>query len=370
MRLASRRTLLLVGGGAIVAAGVGAGAIEASRAPTRAMEPWSIAGSYGEIRRNALSWALLAPNPHNLQPWRAQLVGQDGVALFLDPERTLPQTDPFGRQITIGLGCFIDLMRMAAAESGFGVDLDFYPEGEAEQAPVVRAWFRPEAAQPDPLFRAAQTRRTSRAVYDLRPLPAEAVATLSGYGVVVSEPEAVANLRALAKEAWDIELATPRTWKESVDVLRFGARQIDASPDGLAVRGGFINLMAALGLVTREAQLPQGSTAWQSAMNSFNDAIASTPAFVVQVSEGNRRRDQLDAGARWLRLSLAATQLGLSLQPVSQALQEYPEMSGPYGRIHALYAEPGHTVQMLARIGFSPVVPPAPRWRLETKLVG
>lgn len=128
--------------------------------------------------------------------------------------------------------------------------------------------------------------------------------------------------------------------------------------------------MAALGLVTREAQLPQGSMGWQSAMNSFNDAIASTPAFVVQVSEGNRRRDQLDAGARWLRLSLAATQLGLSLQPVSQALQEYPEMSGPYGRIHALYADPGHTVQMLARIGFSPVVPPAPRWRLETKLVG
>ena len=368
MKLTKRKVLLLVGGGAIVA--TGAGAMVASRTPSKAAEPWSRAGSYGDIRRNALSWALLAPNPHNLQPWKAQLVGDDSVALFLDPARSLPHTDPFGRQITIGLGCFTELMRLAAAESGFGVDLDFYPEGENDQAPVVRARFRPDAAQPDPLFGAAANRRTNRSVYDVRPLPPEAVAILSEYGVVVSEPDAVASLRALAKEAWDIELMTPRAWKESVDVLRFGARQIDAAPDGLAVRGGLINLLAVLGLITQEAQLPQGSLGWQTAMDSFTDAIASTPAFVVQVSEANSRRDQLDAGARWLRLSLAATQLGLSLQPVSQALQEYPEMADPYDRIHALYAKPGHTVQMLARVGFAPPVPVAPRWRLEDKLVG
>lgn len=368
MTLSKRKVLLLVGGGAILAAG--AGAMVASRTPSKAAEPWSLAGSYGDIRRNALSWALLAPNPHNLQPWKAQLIGDDSVVLFADPARSLPHADPSGRQITIGLGCFIELMRLAAAGSGYGVDLDFYPEGETDQAPVVRARFRPDAAQPDPLFGAAPNRRTNASVYDVRPLPPEAVAILSEYGVVVSEPGAVASLRALAKEAWDIELMTPRVWKESVDVLRFGARQIDASPDGLAVRGGVVNLLAALGLITPEAQLPQGSLGWQTAMDAFTGAITSTPAFVVQVSEGNSRRDQLDAGARWLRLSLAATQLGLSTQPVSQALQEYPEMAAPHARIHALYAPPGHTVQMLARVGFARPVPAAPRWRLEEKLVG
>lgn len=368
MTLSKRKVLLLVGGGAILAAG--AGAMVASRTPSKAAEPWSLAGSYGDIRRNALSWALLAPNPHNLQPWKAQLIGDDSVVLFADPARSLPHADPSGRQITIGLGCFIELMRLAAAGSGYGVDLDFYPEGETDQAPVVRARFRPDAAQPDPLFGAAPNRRTNASVYDVRPLPPEAVAILSEYGVVVSEPGAVASLRALAKEAWDIELMTPRVWKESVDVLRFGARQIDASPDGLAVRGGVVNLLAALGLITPEAQLPQGSLGWQTAMDAFTGAITSTPAFVVQVSEGNSRRDQLDAGARWLRLSLAATQLGLSMQPVSQALQEYPEMAAPHARIHALYAPPGHTVQMLARAGFARPVPAAPRWRLEDKLVG
>lgn len=367
MRLARRKVLLLVGGGAILAAGVGG--VEASRTPSRAMEPWSRAGSYGEIRRNALSWALLAPNPHNIQPWRAQLIGEDSVDLFLDPARSLPQTDPFSRQIVIGLGCFIELMRMAAAQSGYGVDLKYYPEGEGAQAPVVRARFRPDAAQPDALFGAAQDRRTNRLPYDLRPLPSEDTAVLSEYGVVVSAPEAVATLRALAKEAWDIELTTPRAWKETVDELRFGARQIDATPDGLAVRGAMINLLATLGLITHEAQLPQGSMGWQTAMDSFNAALAATPAFVLQVSEANTRRDQLDAGARWLRLSLAAAQRGLSLQPVSQALQEYPEMAAPYARIHALYAQPGQTVQMLARVGFAPAIPAAPRWPLENKLV-
>ncbi|MCA3448676.1 MAG: hypothetical protein INF93_18525 [Rhodobacter sp.] len=177
MKLTKRKVLLLVGGGAIVAAG--AGAMVASRTPSKAAEPWSRAGSYGDIRRNALSWALLAPNPHNLQPWKAQLVGDDSVALLADPTRSLPHTDPFGRQITIGLGCFTELMRLAAAESGFGVDLDFYPEGENDQAPVVRARFRPNAAQPDPLFGAAANRRTNRSVYDVGPLPPETVAILS-----------------------------------------------------------------------------------------------------------------------------------------------------------------------------------------------
>ena len=88
MKLTKRKVLLLVGGGAIVA--TGAGAMVASRTPSKAAEPWSRAGSYGDIRRNALSWALLAPNPPTLQPWKAQLVGDDSVALFLDPARSLP----------------------------------------------------------------------------------------------------------------------------------------------------------------------------------------------------------------------------------------------------------------------------------------
>jgi hypothetical protein len=83
---------------------------------------------------------------------------------------------------------------------------------------------------------------------------------------------------------------------------------------------------------------------------------------------GNTRLDQIDAGRRWLRLNLATTGLGLSLHPVSQALQEFPEMVEVRSRAHVILAEPGQTVQMLGRLGYGPKTPRTPRWPLETRI--
>jgi hypothetical protein len=64
---------------------------------------------------------------------------------------------------------------------------------------------------------------------------------------------------------------------------------------------------------------------------------------------------------------LAATGQGLVMQPLSQALQEYPEQQKPYEEIHAQVgaARPTQTVQMWARVGYAPAVSPAPRRRLQ-----
>ena len=56
------------------------------------------------------------------------------------------------------------------------------------------------------------------------------------------------------------------------------------------------------------------------------------------------------------------------MQPMSQALQEYPEMAEIYKQTHDALAPAGQTVQMLARIGYGPTVPVSPRWPLEAKL--
>jgi len=63
------------------------------------------------------------------------------------------------------------------------------------------------------------------------------------------------------------------------------------------------------------------------------------------------------------------TALGLSLQPISQALQEYPEMAEHYTQAHQLLAQPGHTVQMFGRLGYGPSIARTPRWPLEAKII-
>jgi len=68
-------------------------------------------------------------------------------------------------------------------------------------------------------------------------------------------------------------------------------------------------------------------------------------------------------------LNLQTTGLGMGLQPLSQALQEYPEMAEHYDQIHKELAEDGETVQMFGRLGYCAPVPESPRWPLEAKII-
>ena len=87
------------------------------------------------------------------------------------------------------------------------------------------------------------------------------------------------------------------------------------------------------------------------------------------VTPPNTRSDQIAAGREWLRVNLAATAQSLGFQPLSQALQEYPEMAGHYAEAHRRLAKPGETVQMWARAGFCAEVPASPRWPVEAKIL-
>ena len=81
-----------------------------------------------------------------------------------------------------------------------------------------------------------------------------------------------------------------------------------------------------------------------------------------------KRTFQINAGRDWIRLHLAATGLGLAMQPVSQALQEYPEMESHFALVHEALAAPGETVQMLGRLGYGPAIDASPRWPLEARI--
>ncbi|HNR77498.1 MAG TPA: hypothetical protein PKM48_10235, partial [Parvularculaceae bacterium] len=91
----TRRAFLTTAGAAVVIIGAGAGGWALTRAPKKAREPWSAAGkSFGDARLDALAYAILAPNPHNMQPWRIRLDGDDALTVYADLSRMLPETDP------------------------------------------------------------------------------------------------------------------------------------------------------------------------------------------------------------------------------------------------------------------------------------
>jgi hypothetical protein len=110
-----------------------------------------------------------------------------------------------------------------------------------------------------------------------------------------------------------------------------------------------------------------GDYATTSQIEEFGQKIESTPGFLWMVTNGNDRVTQSNAGRAYATVQLAATGQGLVMQPLSQALQEYPEQQKPYEEIHAQVGatRPTQTVQMWARVGYAPAVSPAPRRRLQ-----
>lgn len=377
-----RRFLTILGGGTVLAAGASVGAFYSTREPLSALAPWRTAGTaYDEPRMRALSYAILAPNPHNRQPWMVDLSEPDRVILYVDTARMLPETDPMGRQITIGLGCFLELMVIAAAADGYRVELDIFPKGEnlAElpAAPVAVATFIKDAdVEADPLFAHVLDRRSNKEPFDTtRTLARESLnqlisagrhgTALSATGDVVQ----VEALRALTREALVIEIKTPRTYRESVDLFRIGKREIEANPDGIDFSGPLFETLALTGQFNREIALDPTSQAYAQGVGAVLENADTAMAHIWMVTKDNGRGDQIAAGRDWLRVNLTAAALGLGLQPLSQALQEYPEMGPHYTRAHEMLAPEGGTLQMLGRLGYGPAVPQSPRWPLDAKIV-
>ena len=381
-----RRAVLTAGGAAVLVIGAGGGLWSISRAPRKARAPWRRADeSLGDPRLDALAFAILAPNPHNMQPWRVRLDGDDALFLYCDPDRLLPETDPLNRQIVAGLGCFLELLRQAAAENGHLATFDYFPEGEPHPVldgrPIARVAFQAAQTAPapprDPLFESALTRRTNRRPFDAdRPPGGPALAAIRSATVdgvrafTTADPTRVAALRELAVDAWRTEWAHAPTRRESIVVTRIGKAEINASPFGLALQGPVMEGLGVAGVLTRENLDDPQSQAFKQSQLFYERACRTSAAFLWTTTATNTRADQLEAGRAWIRMQLAATARGVAFHPLSQALQEFDAMRPHFERAHALLADqPGATVQMLTRLGFAPEEPPAPREPLEAVLV-
>jgi len=380
----TRRSFIRIIGSSAVIAAAGTGYFAATRTPTEALEPWKLAGTgYTDPRMRALSYAILAPNPHNRQPWMVDLGTENEAILYCDLERLLPETDPFDRQITIGLGCFLELLRMAAAAEGLVAEITPFPEGLPELRldgrPVAHIRFVPsDEVLLDPLFAHVLQRVTNKEPYDTSRTVTDEVlgALLSASDDAVSVratnvSEDLSMYRSLTWKAHLIEMTTPRTNQESVDLMRIGKDEINANPDGIDIGGFMLEGMNLAGLVTRETLADPNSTGFKQGLEMFKGIMASAMGYVWVKTEANSRLDQLNSGSAWVRLNLQATALGLGIHPLSQALQEYVEMKSLYEELHeSLGAIGTQRVQMFGRLGYGPSVAPKPRWKIETRVIG
>ncbi len=373
----SRRSVLALLGAAPFAVGC-----EQANLPDP-IAAWRAPGA-GEVdpRRYALAHAILAPNPHNMQPWLVDLVGADEIHLYVDQTRLLPATDPPNRQITIGCGAFLELLDLAARQAGYRADMALWPQGEPQPVldarPVAHIRLAADPAAPkDQLFAQIIARRTNREPYDMARVPAAdalaavtQAATAPGlFAATSADPAFCAKLRDIVWRGWTREMATPQALKESVDVMRLGKAEIAQYRDGISMDFAMLEPMKALGLISHKTLLDPNSEANKQGAKMWKAMADTAPAFFWIKSAENSRATQIAAGRAYARANLAATAAGLSMHPWSMALQEYPEMADLYAaQQQMLDASAGAPAQMLARIGYTEVIAPAPRRGLGAHL--
>ena len=249
------------------------------------------------------------------------------------------------------------------------------PADLLEPSAVARVSLVPDAGVTrDPLFGQVLDRRTNKLAYDsARPVdPAQVTALLDAarrrpvLADAVVGPGPRDELRRICREANAIEVTTARTYLESARLFRMGPSEIERHRDGIPLNATMVRALDALGLFSRTEVPVRGSSLYARVMDRWA-AFETGAGFVWIASPADRRAAQIEAGRAFVRMQLAATRLGVGVHPLSQALQEFPEVAAQRAAVHrALGFELDRfTIQMLARIGHAPPTQPAPRRGVE-----
>ena len=136
------------------------------------LEAWSVtpsnfpaSGTLLDKARFAVRYAILAPSSHNTQPWRF-VSGDRELLVCADRTRSLPNIDPFDRELIISCGAALFNLRVALAHFLIPVEITPFPYS-AEPDVVARIVFPESGAQSAgwSLRRNHEARDQSRPVY-------------------------------------------------------------------------------------------------------------------------------------------------------------------------------------------------------------
>jgi hypothetical protein len=343
----------------------------------------SVEADQGDIRLRLISHAMLAPNSHNIQPWLIKLVEKESFELYVDTDRLLPETDPPARQIHISQGTFLESLKIAGAEFGYEVLIDYFPVGMysnqvIENKPIAHIRLvRNASSKKDPFFPYLKTRQSNKRNYNDRPLTdslakkIEISGTDDGFKSHVSiSPDLIQALVPMLGESMAIETANSARHKETVDIFRFSEKEAEMSRDGFTVANNGITgfsrfIVESFFLGSRDKAYATDSTFAEEGIKMAYKQAESTPAFGWLVSEKNTRLDQVKAGQHYMRINLLTEQLGIALHPMSQILEEYQDMQDLQKKFKTLIgASESGTVQMLFRLGYADPIPHTKRRKL------
>lgn len=328
------------------------------------------AEGYDKPIYKVINAGITAPNSHNVQPWKFRILSDTEMILYVDEKRILPVTDPPARQIHISHGCFLELLKIGAAQIGYGSEIKILPEGdysfsEIGKKPTASIKLRSASKSGHPLYEAVKKRATDRSEYtgdyvtenqadDMRKLGNSIHSSLH----FILGKENISSLMNIFYESMKLESFTYRTNDETRTWFRFNEKEIQTKRDGLSLPGqgvtGFTRWMAETFFMGPEPEKFHNRSGLEMFLERYKNNIDSAKGIVYWKTSGNTKKDWIYTGMDYARFQLAVTLLGYKMHPMSQPLQEFPEMDVYRKALDsALSVKSSEKIQMIARLGKS-----------------
>ena len=349
-----RRTLLVGGAAAALAAGVSYAGLEGMGSMSDYDR--SVAAMRSGLTDQAgladlVRFATLAPNGHNTQPWRFRARG-DQIVISPDFSRRTPVVDPDDHHIFVSLGCAAENLALAAAARGRAGDIRFRPENGG--AVVFTLGRGPAGASA--LFDAIPRRQSTRGIYDGRPVASADLRALAAAAVVpgvelvlITDRVRMAGARDLIIAGDNAQMGDDAFVRELKSWLRFNPRQALASGDGLfSPTTGVPMLPSWLGPAMVDLTFKA-----KTENDKYARQIQSSAGLAVFVSDHADKDHWVRAGRACQRFALQATALGLKVAFLNQPV----EVAGLRPDLAALVGLPDRRPDLVMRFGYGPSLP-------------
>ena len=167
-------------------------------------------------------------------------------------------------------------------------------------------------------------------------------------------------------EGMRIETSSKSRDAETIAMFRFNDEERSRYRDGIGVAESRMSGLKGWGVesffLSRDDAENDSTSFGEQAVDLTTQQVQSSAAFGWISTASNTRLDQVVTGRAYERLNLTATAMGVAMHPMSQVLQEYPDVSELQKHFLDYLGVPeGHTVQMLFRLGIADPVEYGPR---------